>query len=61
MSDEGMRRWQWELLRKNKRPPCLGCWKIESMGVRIGMVILRLEGRGDGGLISSVNMYVRIA
>jgi hypothetical protein len=19
-------------LRKNKRPPCLGCWKIESIG-----------------------------
>ena len=19
-------------MRKNKRPPCLGCWKIESIG-----------------------------
>ena len=30
-SDGSLRRWQWEL-RKNKRPPCLGCWKIESIG-----------------------------
>ncbi|KAL7550020.1 hypothetical protein ACHAWF_013344 [Thalassiosira exigua] len=30
-SDGRMRRWQWEL-RKNKRPPCLGCWKVESIG-----------------------------
>lgn len=30
-SDGRMRRWQWEL-RKNRRPPCLGCWKVESIG-----------------------------
>ena len=30
-SDGRLRRWQWEL-RKNKRPPCLGCWKVESIG-----------------------------
>ena len=29
-SDGRMRRWQWEL-RKNKRPPCLGCWKVENI------------------------------
>ena len=29
-SDGRVRRWQWEL-RKNKRPPCLGCWKVESV------------------------------
>ena len=29
-SDGRMRRWQWEL-RKNRRPPCLGCWKVESI------------------------------
>lgn len=30
-SDGRMRRWQWEL-RKNRRPPDLGCWRIESIG-----------------------------
>jgi len=30
-SDGRMRRWQWEL-RKNRRPPCLGCWKVENIG-----------------------------
>lgn len=29
-SDGRVRRWQWEL-RKNKRPPCLGCWKVENI------------------------------
>lgn len=29
-SDGRLRRWQWEL-RKNKRPPCLGCWRVESI------------------------------
>ena len=29
-SDGRVRRWQWEL-RKNKRPPCLGCWKVETV------------------------------
>jgi len=29
-SDGRMRRWQWEL-RKNRRPPCLGCWKVENI------------------------------
>jgi len=30
-SDGRLRRWQWEL-RKNRRPPCLGCWMVESIG-----------------------------
>lgn len=30
ISDGRVRRWQWEL-RKNKRPPCLGCWKVETI------------------------------
>ena len=30
-SDGRLRLWQWEL-RKNKRPPCLGCWFVESIG-----------------------------
>lgn len=30
-SDGRLRRWQWEL-RKNRRPPCLGCWFVESIG-----------------------------
>lgn len=29
--DGRMRQWQWEM-RKNKRPPCLGCWRVESIG-----------------------------
>ena len=29
-SDGRLRRWQWEL-RKNKRPPCLGCWRVETI------------------------------
>jgi len=29
-SDGRLRRWQWEL-RKNRRPPCLGCWKVENI------------------------------
>ena len=29
-SDGRRRRWQWEL-RKNRRPPCLGCWRVESI------------------------------
>ena len=29
-SDGRMRQWQWEL-RQNKRPPCLDCWKVESI------------------------------
>ena len=30
-SDGRLRRWQWEL-RKNRRPPDLGCWYVESIG-----------------------------
>jgi hypothetical protein len=30
-SDGRLRRWQWRELRKNKRPPCLGCWKVENI------------------------------
>lgn len=30
-SDGRVRRWQWEL-RKNRRPPCLGCWLVEAIG-----------------------------
>lgn len=30
-SDGRVRRWQWEL-RKNRRPPNLGCWFVESIG-----------------------------
>lgn len=30
-SDGRMRRWQWEL-RRNKRPPNLDCWFVESIG-----------------------------
>jgi len=30
-SDGRVRRWQWEL-RKNKRPPHLGCWFVETIG-----------------------------
>lgn len=29
-SDGRKRRWQWEL-RKNRRPPCLGCWRVENI------------------------------
>lgn len=29
-SDGRLRRWQWEL-RKNKRPPCLGCWRMRTL------------------------------
>jgi hypothetical protein len=29
-SDGRVRRWQWEL-RENCRPPCLGCWMVETM------------------------------
>mmetsp|Transcript_15986 Transcript_15986/g.29080 ORF Transcript_15986/g.29080 Transcript_15986/m.29080 type:complete len:238 (+) Transcript_15986:109-822(+) len=29
-SDGRVRRWQWEL-RKNRRPPCLGCWMVETI------------------------------
>jgi hypothetical protein len=30
-SDGRMRRWQWEL-RRNRRPPNLNCWYVESIG-----------------------------
>lgn len=30
-SDGRLRRWQWEI-RKNKRPPNLNCWFVESIG-----------------------------
>ena len=30
-SDGRLRRWQWEL-RKQRRPPNLGCWYVESIG-----------------------------
>lgn len=30
-SDGRLRRWQWEL-RKQKRPPNLGCWYVENIG-----------------------------
>lgn len=29
--DGRVRRWQWELHR-NRRPPCLGCWMVDSIG-----------------------------
>ena len=46
-SDGRMRRWQWEL-RKNKRPPCLGCWKIESIGSSDRNGDFEARDRGDG-------------
>jgi len=30
-SDGRLRRWQWEL-RKRRRPPCIDCWFVESIG-----------------------------
>jgi len=29
-SDGRVRRWQWEL-RRNRRPPCLNCWRVETI------------------------------
>ena len=29
-SDDRVRRWQFEL-RRNRRPPCLGCWRVETI------------------------------
>eukprot|EP00985_Skeletonema_marinoi_P002588 scaffold1064_cov209-Skeletonema_marinoi.AAC.13 len=48
VSSEGrLRRWQWEL-RKNKRPPCLGCWKIESIGSSDRNGDFEARDRGNG-------------
>ncbi|KAL7538968.1 hypothetical protein ACHAXR_008913 [Thalassiosira sp. AJA248-18] len=46
-SDGRLRRWQWEL-RKNKRPPCLGCWKVESIGSSDRNGDFEATDRGDG-------------
>ena len=46
-SDGRLRRWQWEL-RKNKRPPCLGCWKIESIGSSDRNGDFEARDRGNG-------------
>jgi hypothetical protein len=46
-SDGRMRRWQWEL-RKNKRPPCLGCWYVELIGSSDRHGDFESKDRGDG-------------
>lgn len=46
-SDGRLRRWQWEF-RKNKRPPCLGCWKVELIGSSDRQGNFQTEGRGTG-------------
>ena len=46
-SDGRTRRWQWEL-RKNRRPPCLGCWKVENIASSDREGNLQTEGRGTG-------------
>mmetsp|Transcript_275 Transcript_275/g.371 ORF Transcript_275/g.371 Transcript_275/m.371 type:complete len:247 (+) Transcript_275:143-883(+) len=46
-SDGRMRRWQWEF-RKNRRPPCLGCWKVESIASSDRQGNFQTEGRGTG-------------
>jgi len=46
-SDGRLRRWQWEI-RKNKRPPCLGCWKVESIGSSDRNGDFEARDRGDG-------------
>ncbi len=46
-SDGRMRRWQWEI-RKNRRPPCLGCWKVETIASSDRQGNFQTEGRGTG-------------
>jgi len=46
-SDGRLRRWQWEL-RKNKRPPCLGCWKVENIASSDRNGDFEATDRGDG-------------
>jgi hypothetical protein len=46
-SDGRLRRWQWEL-RKNKRPPCLGCWKVENVASSDKNGDFEATDRGDG-------------
>ena len=46
-SDGRMRRWQWEF-RKNRRPPCLGCWKVETIASSDRQGNFQTEGRGTG-------------
>mmetsp|Transcript_6072 Transcript_6072/g.8988 ORF Transcript_6072/g.8988 Transcript_6072/m.8988 type:complete len:235 (+) Transcript_6072:100-804(+) len=46
-SDGRTRRWQWEL-RKQKRPPCLGCWYVESIASSDRKGNFQTEGRGTG-------------
>ncbi|KAL7467992.1 hypothetical protein ACHAXS_008213 [Conticribra weissflogii] len=46
-SDGRLRRWQWEL-RKNRRPPCLGCWNVESIRSSDRHGHFESMDRGDG-------------
>ena len=46
-SDGRLRRWQWEV-RKNKRPPCLECWKVEQIGSSDRNGDFEARDRGDG-------------
>mmetsp|Transcript_10820 Transcript_10820/g.18947 ORF Transcript_10820/g.18947 Transcript_10820/m.18947 type:complete len:245 (-) Transcript_10820:58-792(-) len=46
-SDGRLRRWQWEL-RKNKRPPDLDCWRVESIGSSDRNGDFEARDRGDG-------------
>jgi hypothetical protein len=50
---------QWEL-KKNKRPPYLGCWQIESIGSSDRNDDLAPEDRSDGwGLMNSGDSIVQ--
>jgi len=46
-SDGRLRRWQWEM-RKNRRPPCLGCWKIENIASSDRNGDFEARDRGNG-------------
>ena len=46
-SDGRLRRWQWEI-RKNRRPPCLGCWKVESIATLDRHGYFEARDQGDG-------------
>lgn len=46
-SDGRLRRWQFEL-RKNRRPPCLGCWRIESIASSDRQGNFESQDRGNG-------------
>ena len=46
-SDGRMRRWQFEL-RKNKRPPCLNCWRIDNIASSDRNGDFEATDRGDG-------------